>query len=499
MGASAVNASVSPVAASPPIRIVTLVALFSVAPVWEAIHLTALANTDVWWHLRTGLWILNQHFVPHAGLFSQYLTLTWHDFSWSYDIVLAAAYKVLGLRAIVLALMTLRLAFAVVAYRLARSAGSSLWTAILLSAIAQYVIPGLQPTPSSVSVLFFGVELLLILESRRSGSSRPLFWLAPLFVLWANVDIQVVFGFTLILIFVVALACEAAFRRLEIGIVELSDRPLSVKTVSVILGLSVVCAMLSPYSIHVFSSFARTLYSGVGFRYFADMCSMSFRRPQEYIFVLLVMAAFLALGRRRRLQPFELLVLIPATLLAFRIQRDAWLAVLPAVLILGSATSTEASHQECVNAVRWRSALAVTLTGVFILLAVVLLPSNSRLTHKLSQSYPAQACDYIAKNHLPQPIFNVYSWGGFVTWYLPEYPVSIDSRVDLYGDEILDRYFQVISGKMRLDADPSFASARTLLLEPNSGMAKALTSLPALSSQFRMVYRDEVAAVFVRR
>jgi hypothetical protein len=41
------------------------------------------------------------------------------------------------------------------------------------------------------------------------------------------------------------------------------------------------------------------------------------------------------------------------------------------------------------------------------------------------------------------------------------------------------------------------ARAGTLLLERNSAMAKALRNLPALRSQYRLVYSDEMANIFV--
>jgi hypothetical protein len=98
---------------------------------------------------------------------------------------------------------------------------------------------------------------------------------------------------------------------------------------------------------------------------------------------------------------------------------------------------------------------------------------------------------------LSPPLFNEYSFGSFLTWYLPEYPVAVDSRVELYGDVILAKYFDVVGGKERLDSDPMVARAGTLLLQRNSAMAKALTNLPALKAQYRLMYRDELADVFV--
>ena len=110
-----------------------------------------------------------------------------------------------------------------------------------------------------------------------------------------------------------------------------------------------------------------------------------------------------------------------------------------------------------------------------------------------------KACDFIRANQLPGPLFNAYSWGGFLIWYLPEYPVSIDGRLNLYGDEINERYFKVTDGTQRLETDPSFTGAQIILLERNSAMLKALTTLPVLRVQFRVAYQDEVAAVLVRQ
>jgi hypothetical protein len=93
------------------------------------------------------------------------------------------------------------------------------------------------------------------------------------------------------------------------------------------------------------------------------------------------------------------------------------------------------------------------------------------------------------------PLFNEYQWGGFLTWYLPEYPVAIDGRTDLYGDDINLRYFKLINAEIPLDTDPMFANAQTILLPANSTMAEALTTIPG----FKMVYRDDLAIVLVRQ
>jgi hypothetical protein len=481
-------------------RLLVLTLLFSAAAVYEALHISALFNGDIWWHLRTGLWILQNHQIPHNGLFSQYSNLPWNASSWAFEVLLAVAYKICGLRAIPIVLMTLKVALAVVTFLLARAARSGFWTAVFLSAIGQYVIPGLPPAPSTFSILFFGIELLLLVQARRSGAVRSLFWLPVLFFVWANLHIQFVAGLALLGLFLIALLSEHALH--EASITFLSDRihPLPLRQVGLLAGLSALATFLNPYTFHLFPNVGKALYSDVSFTYGAEMRSLSFRRPQEFALMLLVMAAFFALGRRRSLEIFELLALVAGTAIAFRIQRDAWLAVMPAIAILADGFQLQQARGVNWNfALRWEKPFAAALTATVLVAAALHLPDRSTLMGKISQSFPVKACDFIVQNHLSPPLFNTYAWGGFLTWYMPDYPVAVDGRVDLYGDEILAHYFQIITGKVRLETDPTVASAHTFLLERQSGMADALVRLPALSSQYRKLYSDDLAAVFVKQ
>jgi len=481
------------------LRLAGLVALFSVAPLLEAVRLTALSNVDVWWHLRTGLWILQQHAFPHRALFSRLSGVPWIASSWAYDVMLAAAYKILGLRAIVILTMFFKAALAWIGYRLARAAGAAFWMAVVLSGVAQYVVPGLQPTGASLSVVFFGVELWLLVRSAQTGSLRPLYWMPPLFLLWANAHPQFVLGLILLVFFLLAIAAARPLRRFDFRYVGDTATSLPLAGTGVIVGLSFICTLANPYRLELMHNFWPSLYSSVSLQYVADMRAMSFRSPQDYLLMLLVMAAFLALGRRRSLDLFGTLALVAGALLAFRIQRDAWVAVLPAIAVLGRGFSRQevCNGSETLDPVRKREWIAIIASAALLLTAF--LPKNTELTGTVAKSFPVQACDFIRTQHLAQPLFNTYAWGGFLTWYLPEYPVSVDSRMDLYGEEWLTRYFQLIGGKTRLDDDPGFANAQVFLLERQSGMAKALTDIPALRGQYRLAYSDDLAAVFVRQ
>jgi len=478
------------------VRLVALTLLFSAAAVYEALHISALLAPGVWVHLRTGLWILQNHAIPRTGLFSQYSSLPWNDSSWVFDVLLAAAYRVFGLRAIPILLMLLKVALAVVTFLLARAGRASFWSAVLLSAVAQYLISGLQPLPYALSILFFAIELRFLIRSRQSGTVRELFWLPLLFVVWANLDIEFVLGLLLLGLFLTALLIEHLLRSL--GTTWISDciQPLDLRQAGAVALLSLVATFINPYTIRPLAGAFQVLYSHAGFEHFAEMKAMTFRQPQDYLLMLLVMISFLSFGKRRSLDLFGLITLLAGTLVAFRLQRDGWLAVLPAIAWISYGLATNRERLSDLSPKRERISVA-GLTAILVIICVALLPNSNALMNQVSQYFPVKACQYIQQNRLPQPLYNEYSWGSFLIWYLPEYPVAVDSRIELYGDESMTKYFDVAGGKEKLEDDPRLVTAQTLLLEKESAMAKALTTLPGLSAQYRPVYTDDLASVFV--
>ena len=82
------------------------------------------------------------------------------------------------------------------------------WSAVALSAIAQYVLAGMGPDAGCVSVILFGIELFLFLDARNSGCLRRLYFLPVLFFFWANLDIGFIYGIALYVLFLFALAFE---------------------------------------------------------------------------------------------------------------------------------------------------------------------------------------------------------------------------------------------------------------------------------------------------
>ena len=98
------------------------------------------------------------------------------------------------------------------------------------------------------------------------------------------------------------------------------------------------------------------------------------------------------------------------------------------------------------------------------------------------------------------------AWGGFLVWYLPEYPVSIDDRYELYGETKRARYYAVTRGQAPPSSDPTLTSANTILVSPATVSSQGADMFPNSEEVFRNtfpgfheVYRDELAVVLSKQ
>src|ERR1700727_3955970 len=119
------------------------------------------------------------------------------------------------------------------------------------------------------------------------------------------------------------------------------------------------------------------------------------RRPQEYVDMIMVIGAFLVLGRRRSFDPFNLVIVIAGAAVGFRFQRDAWIAMLPAIAVHSYGLPAEPGERESPRKTlgregNWAGALAV----VVLIIAAARLPDQNTLMSKVGRNFPVKACDY---------------------------------------------------------------------------------------------------------
>lgn len=464
----------------------------AVAGVLTIIPRNPVLDADVWLHLKTGEWILQHGAFPRVGIFSRLLAgKPWADYSWGSEVPLAFVYSEFGLMGLAWFQVVLILAtFAAFAWMLLRLSGRFWFSWIVATLGAASFLFNVMPRPLFVSAILTMVTLTLLLEAERTRDARQLYWLPLVFILWANCHIQFIHG-----LFAVGVFCAAHLARAALGEkcarFKLPPSPFSPAVTPVLFLVCAAACLVNPYTYTVYRVVFEYASSKFPYRVIEEFQPISFHYPSDYILVLLLLAAVAMLVRSREWKLFETVLLLVFGYLSVRTVRDAWLGAVVAGAIL-------ACGQWDAAGARPRFKFAEYAAGAVLLAALLMGAAhfsefNPRgLDRTISRHYPVDAVNFVHRHRLPGPLYNFFGWGDFLIWYMPDYPVSIDGRTDLYGDDMQFRAFQTASGDSQQDA--VFAESRLVLLPAETPLAQALANDP----RFRLVYSDAISAVYVR-
>ncbi len=156
-----------------------------------------IIDPDIWWHLREGQWIVSRHAVPTMDPFSTYgVGRLWIAYSWLFEVLVYGLFRGLGLLGIVAYVAGLSLLITWTLHALLRRLQPDPALACLLTAAGILTMgPVLvHPRPWLLTILFFIVEVGLINAARRSDPRWRLLPLPLIFALWANINIQFIYG-----------------------------------------------------------------------------------------------------------------------------------------------------------------------------------------------------------------------------------------------------------------------------------------------------------------
>ncbi len=470
----------------------------------------AVRDPDIWWHLETGNWILQHHAVPFVGIFSRTAAAhPWIAYSWAYEVLMSCAYSWFGLVGFAMFGILLTTAVAFILFWMLHRLSGNFWLAWILALIGNFVfLFSLMPRPVFVTMILFMVTLTFLLESQRTGCMRLLWWLPLVFALWANVHIQFIYGLASVGLFVgINLLQRLASRfGVELGFIQPPTLPLSG-----LIGVTFACfaaTFIGPYTYHLYPVVAEYATQPVPYSMIQELQALTFTSIEQFVLVLLTASAFFAVGWQRKLDLFKLSLLIAATIIAFRSARDAWFVAICAVMFLADlrarqdSTKQASPKQDLPKEVPRKPVLNLPeLAGVAAVLAIGMLllardtGFNTRdLDRAISREYPVDAANFVRQNSFSGPLYNNLDWGGFLIWYLPQYPVAIDGRTNLYGDQMNMLMYKSSGGDESYTSDPYLNEAGLVLLPKKLPLAQLLTIDP----RFRLVYRDQLAFVFAR-
>jgi len=250
---------------------------------------------------------------------------------------------------------------------------------------------------------------------------------------------------------------------------------------------------VGPYSFHLYQVIYGYAKAKVPYTMIIELQAPDFSRYGHYAQLMLASAAFVAVGWRKQIDLFKLALLALASVVAFRTVRDAWFICIPAVACIADSSVSEASSEGAETMPDSLVVAAIAIIALWLLAPSVGF-TPSEIDRAIRRQLPVNAVKFLRENPHPGPLYNSLDWGGFLIWHLPDYPVAIDGRTDVYGDR-MDELFTLTSRGVSYRDDPYLNESRLILLQQKNILVKFLTADP----RFELVYQDGLAVVFVRR
>jgi hypothetical protein len=478
-------------------QLAALVIFLSVIGI-HALHLKyAVRDPDLFWHLKVGDWIVQHSSVPHTGILSRTaVQMPWVAYSWGYEVLLSSCYSIGGLMGVGIFGVALTVLVAFFLYGMLYRLSGRFWLSSILAAVAcsAFLFNGM-PRPMFLSEMLYAVTLALLLEAQRLARIRILCWLPLVFLPWANLHIQFIYGLFAVGLF----AGINLLQRIVAGLKLQSDRllppVLPLNSLLLVFALCVAATFLGPnfykpYLVVLSYSKAKFTYSVI-----SELQPLTFRGYSHFAELFLAAAGFYAVGWRKKLDLFKLALLAFAAVVAFRTMRDAWFLCFSAAACVADYSEERPAVEASTHS--WPEfAMATTAVLLLLLIAAPATDFNMRaIDRSISADYPVNAINFLRRQPVHGPLYNNLTWGGFLMWYLPELPVAVDGRNDLYGDDLDRLFYESESGFPSYSTDPYLDQSGVVILDAKLPLAKLLTIDP----RFTLVYHDDIATVFARR
>lgn len=462
----------------------------TIATVWAAIAFAVpVAATwfvrtqaiDLAYQVRAGEVMLDSHRLLTTDPFTFTVAgHAWQNQQWGAELLFAASWRSAGWGGIAVVwglLVGLACSFVYLGCR-ARGASASVAASLTL---AGYVVaaPILTMRPQLFGIVLFAATGWIVAARGRAPARL---WAVPaVAAVWANLHGSFVLLF--------AVLAVAWFEEARTGPAR--------RRLAIVGGLSAAATLINPFGIRVWTYVTSIAANPTISGRVAEWGPPSVRTPLGALFLGSVLATFVFLStREHRVSLVTLVALCFYALLGMAAVRGVvWWALACPVLIAPSLR-TAGSRDE------GRSALNIVF---LVALGVVLAISypGTRGMDPLTRgpailTYAPQDLVEAVRENVPagSRVFASEVYGSWVEFSLPEDPVFVDARIELFPDDVWGDYFAVEEGRDRWEATLRRWNVDALILHP--GWASGLLAVIDESPDWHRVTTSPEGSVYVR-
>jgi len=443
-------------------------------------------DSDLGWHLKYGEYFLQNKQILRQDIFSHtFQGYPWINHSWLFDILAYLSFA--QLRFLGLSILGALIVFAALKTILKSVKASPLETLLSASIFIFFAKNSLEVGIRSQFLSWLGLSVLLFLLNKyKKGQAKALLFLPLLFLFWAN------FHGT----FLLGLAVLGIFWLVEIAKSFRPDLSLACLT-------SATVTLLNPFGFHIcqeaFKHFGSPLLQTV-----YEWKPVDLSAPTGIIFVIFAgIMITKALFDKKEDNTHQVAILTALLFLAFTKRRFVPLFVLASLPVFVQITrkATKLLKSEWVESITYMTVIIAFLYASFIRSPRLNLFSFSWNSFCLDGPKPIgcseEAVKFLKLNPPEGKMFNLYRWGGYLVWRLPEKKVFIDGRMHLWQKDsrkIIEDYGQIFEAKPGWEEKLEKYDVSWIFVPGLSPLHLAVWHHP----HWQQVYDDPFSVIFVR-
>ena len=449
-----------------------------------------VGDPDIWWHLKNAQYLFTTGKLPSSDMYS--FTVAghpWINHEWLAEIPYFLAWRAFGLPGIWVVFLAVVSAIVVgLFFWLCRTSGNM--KGAFLTTFFCILLMGVSFGPRTILLGYVDLEILVVLLWRyRNGLSRTLWILPLLFLFWVNTH-----GSWLLGILIFGIVGAAGLVGGQWGSIEARKWSREELAHLVKVGLASVGALfINPYGWKlVYYPFDLAYRQKLNISNIEEWASVDFHVGRgKIVFFLIAVLLCGALVDRRKWKLPDLALVVFGLYCGLTYVRFLFLAALLIAPLLARFLDFLPPYRPENDKPILNAILLSIILGFF----VWHVPPEKKLRGELGQHFPLAAMGYIEAFGLPSNVFNLYSWGGYLTWTRPETKTFIDSRTDIFEYAGVFKDYLCIARLEDTYALLDKYQIRSILLPPDYPVCYVLEHRP----EWKIAYKDSIAVLLERQ
>ena len=455
-------------------------------------------NYDIWWHLKTGEYIVAERTIPDSDIFSFTAEgKSWITHEWLAELVFYAIYITGGLNLLIIFKVFISVLIALILlYHIRKRAHENpllyilVITAICVGSFRLFVRPHLF-TYLFLTILSVNIFNLEYFEKNRYTT---LLLIPALFLMWANIHSGFIIGLGVYWIVAVGAVIYSRNRKVNEDI-SFSN---SLKKYIMPPAIASLAAFINPNGIKAFTYPFLLASDSVFKSAIAEMVSPFeiFSTQKLYWLLLIIIIGFAVYGifRNIRNRPAISVILLVGVISSLMSIRNSYeFALLTAVASIVTFPSFS-------RGLLWAGSLSALIFTICCGYFSSRYINDIRgIKFGVSAELPHTTADFLEKIEYRGNIYAPLGWGSYFIWRgWPDLNVFIDGRLLVYGSGLLNEYHYIRQNEPgALERLESYGTEAIAV--PIGHQRWLIRDAAAVSPNWQLCYFDDKSVVFLRK